>query len=184
MGALRPIGRALNIPSICGRIGGGYAMAPGARKGGPSGEGPPFENQIRVADLVAVTTAGATTTSTATARTAAGLSLGFLLRTTATGATATTTTAAAGEVRVGDDKAAALQTLDVINIRALEKRRAFAVHDDLDAEGLDQRVVFVRRLFKAEDVFHPARLAGSKGDPDKPFFRFLLSEHFFEFQGG
>ena len=106
--------------------------------------------------------------------------------TTATAAattTATGTAATAGanlEIRVADDEAASHQAIDVVNLRAFDKRGAFRVNEDLYAGRVNDEVVHLCFTLHAEHVLEAAVGSGYDHHPQQSADFALFGQYLFK----
>jgi hypothetical protein len=135
------------------------------------------------------TAAFVATASAAASSTAAFVATAASAATSAAAAAAATTTSAL-EVRVADNEPAAHQTLDIVDLRAVKKRRAVGIYENLDGVSVDNEVVVACFLLDAEDILHASSGTRHYHYPEHAvvltlFFQNiveLLSGHFADFQ--
>jgi hypothetical protein len=115
---------------------------------------------------VSVSTAAATSTSSTTAA--------------ATTAAAATCAAIAHHVGVGDDKPAALEAINVIDVSSLNQRSAVGVNQNLYAASVNNDIFGLSFGLKAKDVLCSAVTARGKGYSEICVRRSLLVKDLFQ----
>jgi len=130
----------------------------------------------------ATTAASATTGSTAAATALLGLCFATAAAASATTGAAATATATTLDVGVRDDKATALETINVVDVGALNQRGAVCVYQDSDSTSVNNNVVTVSIRLKAKDVLCAAVATWCESNSKICVRRSLLVKNLFQLE--